>query len=286
MKKEWTKEEEQFIIDNFNNMSNEEISNLLDRSVSSVRMKARRLNVKRESKYIYNRDFFEEINTEEKAYWLGFIYADGWICINEKKGNSEVGIQLKGSDYKHLQKFNKSLNGNIKVKKFFRDSGFCYGKSLPFCSIRIYCKKMAMDLEKNGATRNKTKTIELPKLSKEMMIPFLRGYFDGDGCLQLDKQRNVMRFDYCSASKQMLEQIREFLYKEYNITSYISTEDKKIDKRDGKLRIPNYRLNFRGLRNGYNFGKLLYENANIYLDRKYKLFNKLIIETKVLERLK
>ena len=31
------------------------------------------------SKYVYNKDYFEKINTSEKAYWLGFLYADGCI---------------------------------------------------------------------------------------------------------------------------------------------------------------------------------------------------------------
>ena len=283
MKKEWSKEEEQFIVDNFEKMSNEEIANSLNRSVSSIRMKAKRLNVKRKSKYQYNKNFFETIDSEEKAYWLGFIYADGWICLSES--NAEVGIQLKDSDYEHLKKFNKSIEGNIEVNRFMATNGFGIDKEYPSCSIRIYCKKMALDLEKNGATKNKTKTIQLPNLSKEFIIPFLRGYFDGDGCLQLDKKRNCMRFDYCSASKIMLEQIRKFLYDNYNITSYISKEERSKSK-DGIIRIPNYRLNFRGLRNGYNFGKLLYEDANIYLDRKYNFYKRLVEETSVLERLK
>ena len=55
--------------------------------------------------HTFNKDYFEEIDTEEKAYWLGFIYADG--SINPSKNGLE--ISLKYSDKTHLQKFKKSI---------------------------------------------------------------------------------------------------------------------------------------------------------------------------------
>ena len=162
MKKEWSKEEEQFIVDNFEKMSNKEIANSLNRNVSSIKMKAKRLNVKRKSKYQYNKNFFETIDSEEKAYWLGFIYADVWICLS--KTNAEVRIQLKDSDYEHLKKFNKSIEGNIEVNRLMTTNGFGIDKEYPSCSIRIYWKKLALALEKNGPTKNKITKIQLLNL--------------------------------------------------------------------------------------------------------------------------
>jgi len=54
----------------------------------------------------FNKDFFDVIDTEEKAYWLGFMYANGCVCA--KKFTVSLNISLK--DIEHLKKYNKALN--------------------------------------------------------------------------------------------------------------------------------------------------------------------------------
>ena len=51
---------------------------------------------------------FDVIDTEEKAYWLGFLYADG----NVSNTKNEVGITLQSSDIKHLYKFKTFLKSS------------------------------------------------------------------------------------------------------------------------------------------------------------------------------
>nr|DAG90196.1 MAG TPA: endonuclease [Crassvirales sp.] len=58
------------------------------------------------SKSEFNRDFFSVIDTEEKAYWLGFLYADGFISAS---GNT-VGLSISLKDIDHLKKYNNALN--------------------------------------------------------------------------------------------------------------------------------------------------------------------------------
>lgn len=274
--KKWEEKDIEYLKCNFLRLSNKELGEKLNRTETAIRVKLRKLNCFRESKYTYNKDFFEEIDSEEKAYWLGFIYADGYVY--NANGTYELGIQLKQSDSEHLKKLNKSLNGNINVDLFDVDNVFGNNKVYPSCSIRIYCKKMILDLEKNGVVQNKTKIIELPNIKNNLMIHFIRGYFDGDGCLRRNKDRNSLSFDFCSASEKMLEGIRIYIYENHEINSYICVENKENC-------ITNYRLNIRGLRNGYKFGCLLYDNSKIYLDRKFKLFNTLVEEYNIKERI-
>lgn len=93
------------------------------------------------TKFYYNKDFFQEINTEEKAYWLGFLYADG--CINKiyrnnklKSMNLEIGLCHK--DEQHLQKFLNSIESNIEIKhKKSKSNGKIYESS----RIIICCTK-------------------------------------------------------------------------------------------------------------------------------------------------
>lgn len=279
--KQWVKKDIDFIVENFEKMSYSDLSKSLGRTQNSVKMKCKRLGLRRESEYFYDKSFFGEINTEEKAYWLGFIYADGYINYGKKDSKSssyELGIELSIKDIEHLKKFNKSINGNLQIRTRFRDA---FGKTFEICSIRIHCKEMVEDLLKQGICQNKSYLENnLPNLSKDMMIPFLRGYFDGDGCVCEDKKLKALRFDYCSGLKNILLEVQRYLYENYDIKSYISED--KPNQYSPNIR---YRLNFRGLYNGYNFGNLIYGKSNIYLNRKYNLFNRFIFENNVKERI-
>lgn len=74
----------------------------------------------------FNENVFDCIDTEEKAYWLGFIYADGNISnYSNKKPRYAFEISLKGEDKEHLIKFNKFMefNGNNVKKKIIKLNG-------------------------------------------------------------------------------------------------------------------------------------------------------------------
>ena len=271
--KKWSNEETDFLKKNYIKYSNQELSEILKRTKSSVQLKISKLGLKRPDKYFYDKDFFENINTEEKAYWLGFIYADGYVYYSEEKRNYELGIELQIGDINHLRKFNKSINGNLEVKiteKYDKR----YEKTYRHCIIRLHDKKLVEDLNKNGVVQNKSYIIKFPNLRNDLIVPFIRGFFDGDGCLQLNKQRQCHRFDFACASIDFVNKLRDILYNNYNINSYI-TQDKNI-----------YRLNIRGLTNAYLFGKLLYDNSTMYLDRKYNKFYNIVEEYNIKNRIR
>ena len=103
MSKQWNKEEIKFLKDNYKDMSYKEIAIKLNRTENAIKVKTNKLGLIK-SKYIYNKDYFKVIDSEEKAYWLGFIYADGYVCANDT--GSELGIELQVGDIEHLKKFN------------------------------------------------------------------------------------------------------------------------------------------------------------------------------------
>lgn len=276
-RQEWKTEELEFIKNNYTKMTNNELGKALGRTQSSIHMKLGRLNLVRPDKYNYNKEFFKYIDTEEKSYWLGFIYADGYVW--QTPNNSELGIELNINDKKHLQKFNKSIEGNIEVSersRLHKD----WGKVYDTCLIRLYNKNIVDDLINLGVIQNKSETIEIPDIPKEFMPHFLRGYFDGDGCVCLNKQRQCHQFDYCGVSLKMLEQIRVFLFEECGINSYISKEPDSE-----RSTIQCYRLYIKGMGNAYKFGLFLYKDANMYLDRKKIIFNNITINNNIIERI-
>ena len=107
MRTMWNENEIKFIMENYKTMTYKEMAKKINRTENAVKLKVSKLGLKK-SKYIYDVDYFKKIDTIEKAYWLGFIYADGYVSVG--KQNYEFGIELQGSDYKHLKKFNKAIN--------------------------------------------------------------------------------------------------------------------------------------------------------------------------------
>lgn len=94
--------------------------------------------------YKYNKQFFNNINTEEKAYWAGFIAADG----NVRKDFLKMRIELNIQDYGHLEKFKNSLEGNNPIKESIRPNNHS-------CYIDVNCKEFCLALNELGITPKK-----------------------------------------------------------------------------------------------------------------------------------
>ena len=125
----------------------------------------------------FDNTVFDCIDTEEKAYWLGFIFADGYISSRD----NGFELSLKGSDIEHLHKFNKFMEHNKdNVKLGEAKNG---DKTFLRCRWGITNKHLWNTLNNLGCTPRKSLTLQFPNISEELEIPFIRGYFDGDGCL-------------------------------------------------------------------------------------------------------
>lgn len=194
-----------------------------------------------------NYDFFHVIDTEEKAYWLGFIFADG--CIRSDK-TYRLTIELGNVDVKHLEKFKSSICSNHPIKA---------RKNRSVSNVSINSKKIISDLKQFGCIQNKTYLgyINKDKINIKYYSHFLRGYFDGNGYLDKKRYRIIITLNL----RSMAEKIAEMFYfydinaKIVSINSYyrVIIEDK------------------------FNFVKalrLLYNDAHIYLTRKYEIYKK------------
>lgn len=122
-----------------------------------------------------NESVFEVIDSEEKAYWLGFIYADGYIS------NGEFGVHLSIKDEEHIKKLKSFLEftGNIRYKK-----------STQSCGIAFRNKKIIGDLKKLGVVERKSKVLTFPteaQVPQYLIRHFIRGYVDGDGYVGFNK---------------------------------------------------------------------------------------------------
>lgn len=268
---EWTKEEIEFIKNNYQNYSYAELGKKINRSRSAVQSKIMKLGLKKDKIQKFNEYYFDEINSNDKAYWLGFIYADGWIEQNIKNRHYCLGIELNEKDLSHLVLFNKWINGNVSVKSRQITISFNNGyiTTSVLCSIKYYSKHLIDSLNNYNIVENKTyKEYKLPNIPDKYMISFLHGYFDGDGSFFLkNKKMNYYGFNYTSHNKTILDDIRKYLYENYNITSYVY-----LSKKDSNV----WQLCIASQNSVKSFANLLLNDNTVYLERKNNLIKEYI----------
>ncbi len=214
-------------------------------------------------KYYCDEDFFENIDTEEKAYWLGFMYADGYVSsYNSQKC---IGITLSNNDINHLIKFKNSINATYPIHTYFSNSS--YSSNTKYSRILITSRKMFDDLVNQGVVEHKTLILKQPNIPESLYNHFIRGYIDGDGCITSHIQRNKKTpqfFIKIVGTNDVLNFIKDFI--EQNNCAKI----KKFYKRHKNDQVSN--IDFGGNRQVKKFLDLLYKDATIYLDRKYEKY--------------
>lgn len=218
-------------------------------------------------KYEVNENYFEKIDNEEKAYWLGFLYADGNVRLHKNKSGI-LKLKLKQSDRQHIEKFNNCIGSNyiindgLEILKVKEREYKCY-----YSVLCIYNTKLVKDLFNFGCVENKTQKILLPLLNDKLMPHFIRGYFDGDGCInKVKKYYNSYSISIFSNSKFILE-LKEMFNNIFNdnLKEYES-ENKMfstliISDRENREKFYNY----------------IYGDSTIYLERKKKIFDNMMI---------
>lgn len=278
----WTQKELDFLNSNYNNMTYREIAHELGRTLDAVRSKAALLGIVKDS-YYCDVDYFKEINTEEKAYWLGFIFADGWTYLSKSTEAGCLGIELQAGDVGHLKKFNKSIHGNYKIDFRTRSSEETLGRyfkkhhkfynlknSYETCFIRIYSRKFTDNLINNGVIPNKSLVKQFPNTIPDNLMPhFIRGYFDGNGCVSAGKnsanQINSIIFSFFSGSECFITDLRNHLIK-HNIYCSEIHKEMNLDKTEYTSFSFTIYSNYNNSKKFYDY---IYENCSIYLDRKY-----------------
>lgn len=212
--------------------------------------------VNKQNQTKFNENIFDSIDTEEKAYWLGFIFADGNISSPNKKGKPiytfEISLQL--ADTNHLYKFNKFMEhqkNNVKTDSFR-------------CRWSVTNKHLWEILNSYGCTPRKSLTLEFPKLEifkdKSLIRHFIRGYFDGDGCISHNDQEQEIPCINVLGTNEMLSTIQNYILMDSN-PFYLNNPKNKTTL-----------VISRSTAKAVMFMYALYYKSNISLDRKYQKF--------------
>ena len=205
----------------------------------------------------FDNTVFDKLDTEEKAYWLGFLYADGYVS----KTSNNVELSLKGDDVNHLEKYNKFLNNKAPIKL---GKTKVNNKEYVRCRCSVTDKHYHDRLIELGCIPKKSLILKFPDKkmfdNEELIRHFIRGYVDGDGCLT-----------YTKTGRLVIEIIgtKEFLS---GILSLYPNYFKKCFHKDKRNLTSNTYFIACSCNNADLFASYLYDNSNIYLDRKYNRF--------------
>lgn len=221
---------------------------------------------KKTSKYKYQQDIFENIDTAEKAYWLGFLAADG--CNYQREHNASIILNIHQKDKEHLEKFKFFCKTDAEIKSYIGYEGF--SNQTPMCKITLNSKKISNDLIDKGIIPNKSLILQPPNILEQFYKPFILGYFDGDGSICKASQYNNYSISI-QGTKEVLTWICQIL-----------NWNAKLEKRRINSTNNSYYIRCGGTNKPYQILKQLYDSCEIHLDRKYNIYKTL--ETVVLSR--
>lgn len=203
-------------------------------------------------KKTYNEDYFKTIDTPNKAYFLGFIFADGCVVSDDKTYRHKMILKIHPKDEHILEQLITEIEGEI-------------------CQVALSGKKIVEDLKSNGCGVNKTFTIEYPNIPEELERHFLRGYFDGDGCIRVntDKRDGSKRGDLriVGGSEKMINKINERM----NIL-FGTNINKLYGPKGGKYKF----IGWAGMSDIEKIYEGFYRGTDLFLNRKKLIFDEVI----------
>jgi hypothetical protein len=208
-------------------------------------------------KHNVNESFFDEIDANNKAYFLGLMMSDGTVS------DRAMVISLQERDSDILVKFKKNIEftGNISYYPSKKEN------HQSTTVLRIYSKNLVKSLNNLGCIRRKTYNLNFPKINQRFYSHFIRGFFDGDGCI-ISKGNG--HYFSVTGNIEFLKQLNEILSKEMSINPFTISRKNKSNNVFGAIQCTNnsYLIKLRDY---------LYEDCeDLYLKRKYDKFFELV----------
>ena len=209
---------------------------------------------------IYNVDeeYFSDIDTDNKAYILGFFYADGYVGLN----NYNVCISLQEEDVEILEKINDEFCCDKPLKYLPPPTKYPHRK--PQYSLSINNKRFYDNIVKQGVVPRKSYMATFPhQIDKRLYKSFIRGVYDGDGCLYHYEKGNTNTITITGTS-ELMNAIGDIIEECLGIKKRIHVAQNSVVN-DKNTRV----LMFGGNKQVKRFLDWLYEDSALYLKRKY-----------------
>lgn len=230
--------------------------------------------------YTFNENYFNEINSADKAYWLGFIWGDGYVLERERgiSTSYEFKLSLSNIDKSHLELFKKYLNSNHEIKNYKMTTGFSTNnlEARLYISNKKFVQTLYYKYDICPHRDNFSSIINL--VPKKYYRDLIRGLIDSDGCIT----SRVITFKTCVRKEYsiglisnigVLNFFNEQLI-ENGLTKTFYKQTKRHKGKDGL--VSNIRITGNNIVR--NIVRWLYDNSeNISLKRKYKIYEEIVL---------
>ena len=235
-------------------------------------------------KYTLNENYFKVLDTPEKAYVLGFIYADG--CISHNQDSYRISITQIAERKDILYKIKKELESTSEITLVKDVKNETY-------HLNFYSRTLGEDLIKLGCTPNKSLTIQFPNfIPDHLMHHFIRGIFDGDGCIWNGKRRKMLVKDSSRESGFRERIVQNVKFTFTGNVNFISDLQKYLVEKNvvnkatklnfSKAKNPNNNtsanvctMEYSGRKQAKQLFDFMYKNATIYCESKYNKFQEI-----------
>lgn len=195
-------------------------------------------------KYTTNEHAFDDLDNEAAAYWLGFIYADGYVR------RDSLQVVLKASDLPHLVRLSEFMQSS-QVARPNKTKGYC----ISFHGLHLTETLIDLGIVTKRGYFGKV----LAKLPYGQFHHFIRGYLDGDGYISATGAKSRCNVGFCGQD-DILAWIKQIL----------SENCPQIGSPQIRPRRGIKELCFGGHRQASSIIKWLYKDATIYLLRKHE----------------
>ena len=237
----------QQIADSYN-VSFHTISNILEK-----------YQIARDNKYYnlsLNEDYFKDIDSYDKAYFLGFLITDGSVNLND----NAIRLSLAAKDKHILETFLQKTGSSNKLYERLDEKHHEF-------SFSVKNKKWKEDLAKYGVVPQKTSLVYLPSLAEEMMPHRIRGLIDGDGWISSASHH----IGFCG-NEQLVNQVKKYLVDQLNVF------DVKVIHSETNL----WQVSWASKQDIIKICNYIYQDKqDCYLIRKYQEFLKIQGNTEV-----
>mgnify|MGYP000859488672 CR=1 FL=1 len=209
-------------------------------------------------KYLLNEDYFNSIDCERKAYLLGFLCADGCVIAKNHRNCGGFSLFLHPKDVEIIE---------FLIEEIFITKKTINKSNKGLLGVRAYSEKIFNDLTRLGCVPNKTLSLNFPSeetVPIEYLNHFIRGYFDGDGCITGKGYKATCSFN---GSKSFILDLQKYL-SSLGVVSCL-TDQNKYNK--NCFTIASSSKN--AIKFLYNF---FYRDATIFLKRKKSKFEERI----------
>lgn len=258
IKNPWTNFQRKLLIKLYSQAnSNRELERILGHTRRTIASEAHRLKLKREKPHYFysaNHQFFQTWSSD-MAYVLGFVFGDGNIS-NRKE---QAYVRFSSKDREILEKIQKTMKSNHRIRKEITRGKFIIYR------LVIASKIIQKDLENLGKSQKSSYSrfrgagMQFPNIPSKFLNSFIRGYFDADGCLSLNRKETSYRISFCSICQNFLNNISK------SISNGIKIEIKESVKHINRN---IYSLQY-GKEDSKKIYNWLYKDATIYLERKF-----------------